>query len=271
MSAFSIRLVNTCWSWSASPGTSTGASGRSISSAAPASSARGRSALAQRSITGPISTGSVGRTRSSASTRLSDMRSATSRLIRPASRSITARKRSRAAGSSRAAPLSVSMKPIRAVSGVRSSWLTLATKSRRLRIASSSGVTSSKVTATPPGIPPPERRGRHPPRGLAPGLRGGVAHAARPLPAERGLDRAHERGLAQHRHVVPARQTRPEQRFGRRVDGRQPPGGIHQHHGDRHGGDDRRGCVHALGLKQVSGPPRTRRVCLTRGQPTLSD
>src|SRR5438128_11808926 len=43
-----------------------------------------------------------------------------------------ARKRSRAAGCSRADPRSVSMNPDNAASGVRSSWLALATKSARI-------------------------------------------------------------------------------------------------------------------------------------------
>jgi hypothetical protein len=44
---------------------------------------------------------------------------------------MTGRKRSRAAASSRAGPSSVSMNPISVASGVRSSWLALATKSAR--------------------------------------------------------------------------------------------------------------------------------------------
>src|SRR3989338_5123799 len=52
--------------------------------------------------------------------------------IRSASVAMIPRNRSRAAASSRAGPRRVSMNPSRAVSGVRNSWLTLATKSRRI-------------------------------------------------------------------------------------------------------------------------------------------
>ena len=52
------------------------------------------------------------------------------------------RKRSRAAGSSRAGPCSVSMKPVSAASGVRSSWLALATKSARISSTRRIGVRS---------------------------------------------------------------------------------------------------------------------------------
>ena len=52
-----------------------------------------------------------------------------------------------AAGSSAAGPRSVSMKPIRLVSGVRSSWLALATKSARIRSTARSRV-RSESTAT---------------------------------------------------------------------------------------------------------------------------
>ena len=55
------------------------------------------------------STCSVGRSRSWASTRLSDKRSRTNLFIRAASRSMISRNRVRAAASSRAGPRSVSM------------------------------------------------------------------------------------------------------------------------------------------------------------------
>lgn len=57
-----------------------------------------------------------------------------------------ARKRSRAAGSSRAWPRSVSMKPVSEASGVRSSWLALARKSARVRSERRSSVSSRKVS-----------------------------------------------------------------------------------------------------------------------------
>ena len=53
-----------------------------------------------------------------------------------------ARKRARACASSRAVPCSVSMKPDSAASGVRSSWLALATKSARISSTRCSGVRS---------------------------------------------------------------------------------------------------------------------------------
>ncbi len=67
------------------------------------------------------------------------------------------RNRSRAAGSSFAAPRSVSMKPISAVRGVRSSWLTFATKSRRIRLASTSSDRSRSThsAARPSGVSMP--------------------------------------------------------------------------------------------------------------------
>ena len=63
-----------------------------------------------------------------------------------------ARNRSRAAASFRAGPRSVSMNPISAVSGVFSSWLTLATKSRRICSACSTPEVSS-ITTPAPGRP----------------------------------------------------------------------------------------------------------------------
>jgi len=61
------------------------------------------------------------------------------------------RKRAWAGGSSAAGPRSVSMKPIRLVSGVRSSWLALATKSARIRSTIRSRVRSESTrTKRPP-------------------------------------------------------------------------------------------------------------------------
>ena len=55
-----------------------------------------------------------------------------SRAIRVACSFMMARKRSRAGASLRAGPCNVSMKPDSEASGVRSSWLALATKSDRI-------------------------------------------------------------------------------------------------------------------------------------------
>ena len=46
------------------------------------------------------------------------------------------------------------MKPVSEASGVRSSWLALATKSARIRAIASRSETSSKVTSTKPTPPP---------------------------------------------------------------------------------------------------------------------
>ena len=62
-------------------------------------------------------------------------------------RAMMARKRARAAASSRAGPCSVSTKPSSEASGVRSSWLALATKSARIRSTRRASVRSRKVTA----------------------------------------------------------------------------------------------------------------------------
>ena len=60
------------------------------------------------------------------------------------------RNRSRAAESSRAGPCNVSMNPLSAASGVRSSWLTLATKSARISSTRRIGVRSWTVMTTTP-------------------------------------------------------------------------------------------------------------------------
>ena len=62
----------------------------------------------------------------------------------------------RPAGSLRAGPSSVSMKPVSEASGVRSSWLALATKSARMRAIARRSETSSKVTR----MKPPRLAGR---------------------------------------------------------------------------------------------------------------
>ena len=78
-------------------------------------------------------------------------RSSISRFIRAACSPMMPRKRCCAGGSSAAGPRSVSMKPISDASGVRSSWLTLATKSARMRSTARSRVRSdSTTTARPP-------------------------------------------------------------------------------------------------------------------------
>ena len=94
------------------------------------------------------STGLLGRRCALSSMRDSDSRSSISRAMRVACACMIDRNRVRAAGSSRAGPCRVSMKPDSAASGVRSSWLALATKSARISSTRRSGVRSSSVTST---------------------------------------------------------------------------------------------------------------------------
>jgi len=76
-----------------------------------------------------------------------DSRSAMRRLIRSDSPAMMSRKRGHEPVSSFAGPRIVSIKPDRAVSGVRSSWLALARKSDRARAARRTGVRSSRTTS----------------------------------------------------------------------------------------------------------------------------
>ncbi len=112
------------------------------------SAASGRSVCKTDWITPPTSMIVVGRMRSPDSTRLSDNRSFTKRSIRPASPDMMPKNRSVAAESLRAGPCKVSINPKRAVRGVRNSWLTLATKSRRIWLTCCWWVISSKLTST---------------------------------------------------------------------------------------------------------------------------
>ena len=154
---FSIRFSNRRVSSSRSPGTISGSAGAVISTA----TSRSRASVCKPSATwrtiGTRSTGVSGRRCARSSMRDSDSRSSISRAMRQACACMMPRKRSRAAGSSRAGPCSVSMKPVSAASGVRSSWLTLATKSARISSTRRIGVRSWTVmTTTParPGAPP---------------------------------------------------------------------------------------------------------------------
>ena len=89
----------------------------------------------------------------------SDSRSSISRAMRCACSRMMPRNRSRASGSSRAGPCSVSMKPSSEASGVRSSWLALATKSARMRSMRQAEVRSRKNIRNT-GEPRPGRCGR---------------------------------------------------------------------------------------------------------------
>ena len=84
-----------------------------------------------------------------------DSRSSTRRDIRRTCSPMMPRKRSCAAGSLRAGPCRVSTKPSNDASGVRNSWLALATKSTRIRSMRRVSVVSRKVTSRASGISRP--------------------------------------------------------------------------------------------------------------------
>ena len=86
-----------------------------------------------------------------------DKRSSMSRVMRCAWPRMMSRKRSRAAASLRAGPCSVSMKPSSEASGVRSSWLALATKSARM-LSSRRAEVRSRKNRTTPAVRPRRRR-----------------------------------------------------------------------------------------------------------------
>jgi hypothetical protein len=88
------------------------------------------------------------------SMRDSDRRSSISRAMRPACSRMTPRKRSRAGASLRAEPCSVSMNPTTEASGVRSSWLALATKSTRMCSRRRASVRSARCSMAARVSPP---------------------------------------------------------------------------------------------------------------------
>ena len=104
-----------------------------------------------------LTTAACGLTCALNSIRDSESRSSIKRAMRVACARMIPRKRVRAASSLRAGPCSVSMKPDNAASGVRNSWLALATKSARISSTRRSGVRSWNVSNT----------GRSPPRAPA--------------------------------------------------------------------------------------------------------
>ena len=150
LSAFSIRFSNTRSSSSRSPSTISGSAGASTST----------------------STLAVARQRLQAVDHLADDGDEIDRRVGPQMRvELDARQRQQVVdqprharglrlhdaeealarrGSSRAGPCSVSMKPDSAASGVRSSWLALATKSARISSTRRSGVRSWNVISTRP-------------------------------------------------------------------------------------------------------------------------
>ena len=145
LSAFSIRFSNTRISSSRSPGTINAAEGLVIEISTPRSFASVCSASTTCRTTDRRSTGLSGRKCALSSIRESESRSSISRAMRVACDSIILRKRARAAGSSRAEPFNVSMKPEKAASGVRNSWLALATKSARISSTRRKGDRSRNV------------------------------------------------------------------------------------------------------------------------------
>src|SRR5215831_5765734 len=147
-SAFSTRFSNTRISSSRSARTSSVSGGMSILTSTPRSRASVCSASATWRTIGARSTWVSGCTCALSSMRDSDRRSSISRAMRVACAFMMSRKRSRACASLRAEPCSVSMKPDSEASGVRSSWLALATKSARISSTRLSGVRSCRVTNT---------------------------------------------------------------------------------------------------------------------------
>ena len=149
-----------------------------------------------------------------------------------------ARKRPRACASSRAVPCSVSMKPESAASGVRSSWLALATKSARISSTRCSGVRSwntSRIVATRQRVA--ERADmRHEPAVDRHAL--GELDAAR---AAAGRDLAHRldhlRGAQRERGGRAARERRRDD-ARQRVERHDPPVAIQHDRGVRQARDD---------------------------------
>ena len=131
------------------------------------------------------------------------------------------RKRCCAGGSSAAGPRSVSMKPISDASGVRSSWLTLATKSARMRSTARSRERSDSTTT----------RGRHrpsagpsAPRSHAPPAAPAPARSPRRSASSRRRTHGRSRRAARDGAAPPACPPRtPRGRRNWRAERRDPP------------------------------------------------
>ena len=209
-SAFSIRFSNTRINSSRSPSTSS----RSAAACTLISTSRSRASVCRLSATWRMmptrSTGLSGRRCALSSMRESDSRSSISRAMRVACACMIGRKRSRAAVSSRAEPCRVSMKPDSAASGVRSSWLALATKSARISSTRRSGVRSWNAISTRPRRPAPpsrwhERDRRH--DRLVPAVDRHALEELDPLRSAAG-DRAADRSPGPRERAAPARPAR---------------------------------------------------------------
>ncbi len=124
-----------------------------------------------------------------------------SRVMRAAWLAMMPRKRTRASGSSRAGPCSVSTKPRRDASGVRSSWLALATKSARIWASLSCSVRSRNVISSrgrPRTSRPLGRREIVAEIRRSTGMRSLELNDDRLRGRERPLDRRRQIGVARH-------------------------------------------------------------------------
>ncbi|MCY1235158.1 hypothetical protein D9M72_477640 [compost metagenome] len=132
----------------------TGLSGTTRETATSRSFASGRRLSRTWPSKGARSTGSSGAICERSSSRESDRRSSTRRLMRVTCSCIMPKNFSCAFKSLRAGPWRVSMKPRSDASGVRSSWLALATKSERMRSMRRACEISRKVIRKMRGVRP---------------------------------------------------------------------------------------------------------------------
>ena len=130
------------------------------------------------------------------------------------------RKRSRACASSLAGPCSVSTKPLSEASGVRSSWLALATKSARMRASRSCSLRSrneirqgrtitARLRVSSGATVASSRRST--------GTRSMQLDGASCTGDQRLIDGSEQLGVAAHRGDVATPTTRPEQILGQPI------------------------------------------------------
>ena len=149
--AFSSRACMAETSWRRSPSTATGGEGSCSTISMPRWSAVARTRSMASAMTRLTNTGSRGGA-SSDSMRERSSRSSMMRLTRKAS--LWMRPASRCATSGSGSDTSVSARRPSAPIGVLSSWLTLATKSRRISSSRRRSETSSMSAMTPSGRRP---------------------------------------------------------------------------------------------------------------------
>ncbi len=193
-----------------------------------------------------------------------DSKSSMSRVIRCACWRMMSRKRSRAAGSLRAGPCRVSTKPSSDASGVRSSWLALATKSVRMASRRRADVRSRKNSTTPDARVAiqrlrPERADMNLEGPLA-GHMLGIFDAQRLAGGQNGVDAVEDDGGAESKGQWDDRASAPAEGDGR-LHWLRPPGRA-----DRPGSRDReygperrrrrRGSVPHRGAIARNGPIR---------------